>query len=226
MSGTASLRRQAEREERARQRLEKEKARTEAMSVYERRFADRGLIAGIDEVGRGPLAGPVCACALILPTDHPVLYLNDSKKLTAKKRDELYDVLKREAVSIGIGYESPEIIDEINILQATYSAMRSALAALSPGPGFLLIDAVSIPGVSVPSRSIVHGDALSVSIAAASIVAKVSRDRLMEEYDRLYPEYGFARNKGYGTAEHMAALRKYGPCPIHRKSFITHLLNG
>ncbi|MCI6173188.1 MAG: ribonuclease HII [Clostridiales bacterium] len=226
MSGTASLRRQAEREERARQRLEKEKARTEAMSVYERRFADRGLIAGIDEVGRGPLAGPVCACALILPTDHPVLYLNDSKKLTAKKRDELYDVLKREAVSIGIGYESPEIIDEINILQATYSAMRSALAALSPGPDFLLIDAVSIPGVSVPSRSIVHGDALSVSIAAASIVAKVSRDRLMEEYDRLYPEYGFARNKGYGTAEHMAALRKYGPCPIHRKSFITHLLNG
>lgn len=137
MSGTASLRRQAEREERARQRLEKEKARTEAMSVYERRFADRGLIAGIDEVGRGPLAGPVCACALILPTDHPVLYLNDSKKLTAKKRDELYDVLKREAVSIGIGYESPEIIDEINILQATYSAMRSALAALSPGPDFL-----------------------------------------------------------------------------------------
>ena len=226
MSGTASLRRQAEREERARQRLEKEKARTEAMSVYERRFADRGLIAGIDEVGRGPLAGPVCACALILPTDHPVLYLNDSKKLTAKNRDELYDVLKREAVSIGIGYESPEIIDEINILQATYSAMRSALAALSPGPDFLLIDAVSIPGVSVPSRSIVHGDALSVSIAAASIVAKVSRDRLMEEYDRLYPEYGFARNKGYGTAEHMAALRKYGPCPIHRKSFITHLLNG
>ena len=226
MSGTASLRRQAEREERARQRLEKEKARTEAMSVYERRFADRGLIAGIDEVGRGPLAGPVCACALILPTDHPVLYLNDSKKLTAKKRDELYDVLMREAVSIGIGYESPEIIDEINILQATYSAMRSALAALSPGPDFLLIDAVSIPGVSVPSRSIVHGDALSVSIAAASIVAKVSRDRLMEEYDRLYPEYGFARNKGYGTAEHMAALRKYGPCPIHRKSFITHLLNG
>lgn len=226
MSGTASLRRQAEREERARQRLEKEKARTEAMSVYERRFADRGLIAGIDEVGRGPLAGPVCACALILPTDHPVLYLNDSKKLTAKKRDELYDVLKREAVSIGIGYESPEIIDEINILQATYSAMRSALAALSPGPDFLLIDAVSIPGVSVPSRSIVHGDALSVSIAAASIVAKVSRDRLMEEYDRLYPEYDFARNKGYGTAEHMAALRKYGPCPIHRKSFITHLLNG
>lgn len=226
MSGTASLRRQAEREERARQRLEKEKARTEAMSVYERRFADRGLIAGIDEVGRGPLAGPVCACALILPTDHPVLYLNDSKKLTAKKRDELYDVLKREAVSIGIGYESPEIIDEINILQATYSAMRSALAALSSGPDFLLIDAVSIPGVSVPSRSIVHGDALSVSIAAASIVAKVSRDRLMEEYDRLYPEYGFARNKGYGTAEHMAALRKYGPCPIHRKSFITHLLNG
>lgn len=226
MSGTASLRRQAEREERARQRLEKEKARTEAMSVYERRFADRGLIAGIDEVGRGPLAGPVCACALILPTDHPVLYLNDSKKLTAKKRDELYDVLKREAVSIGIGYESPEIIDEINILQATYSAMRSALAALSSGPDFLLIDAVSIPGVSVPSRSIVHGDALSVSIAAASIVAKVSRDRLMEEYDRLYPEYGFARNKGYGTAEHMAALRKYGPCPIHIKSFITHLLNG
>ena len=182
--------------------------------------------AGCDEAGRGCLAGSVYAAAVILPPDYQNEALNDSKQLTEKRRYALREQIERDAVAWAVGVVTPEEIDEINILQATYSAMRSALAALSPGPDFLLIDAVSIPGVSVPSRSIVHGDALSVSIAAASIVAKVSRDRLMEEYDRLYPEYGFARNKGYGTAEHMAALRKYGPCPIHRKSFITHLLNG
>lgn len=218
------LARLKEKEEKARLRFEKEAARTEAMSVYERRFAEKGLIAGIDEVGRGPLAGPVCACAVILPTDHPIYYLNDSKKLSAKKRDELYEVILRECVSCGTAMESPEVIDEINILQATYSAMRKAIGMMDPVPEFLLNDAVTIPHVTIPQCPIVHGDAQSVSIAAASIVAKVTRDRLMEEYDRQYPEYGFARNKGYGTAEHIAALKKYGPCPIHRRTFIKNFL--
>ena len=214
------LAKQAEKEAKAKQKLEKEIARTESLMVYERRFADKGRIAGIDEVGRGPLSGPVVACAVILPTDHRILYLNDSKKLSEKKREELYEVIMQEAVSVGLGMETPEIIDQINILQATYSAMRKAIAALDPPAQFLLNDAVTIPHVSIPQCPIVHGDALSVSIAAASIVAKVTRDRLMEDYDRLYPEYGFARNKGYGTAEHIAAIKTHGPCPIHRRSFI------
>lgn len=201
-------------------RLEKEQARIEAMSVYERRFAGSGHIAGIDEVGRGPFAGPVVACAVILPPDHPILYLNDSKKLSEKKRNELYDVILKEAVSYGLGQEDPEVIDEINILEATKRAMIKAVNALSPVPSCLLIDAVALEDCPLPQCSIIHGDALSVSIAAASIVAKVTRDRLMEEYDAIWPGYGFARNKGYGTAEHIAALKKSGPCPIHRRSFI------
>lgn len=213
------LQRLREKEEKARLKLEKELARTEALSVYEHRFAHKGRIAGIDEVGRGPLAGPVVACAVILPTDHPILYLNDSKKLSAKKRDELYEVILKEAVAYGIGMESPETIDRINILQATYSAMRKAIAALDPPAEFLLNDAVTIPGVSLPQCPIIKGDAKSVSIAAASIVAKVTRDRMMEDYDRIYPGYSFAKNKGYGTAEHIAAIREMGLCPIHRRSF-------
>ncbi len=214
------LQRLLEKEEKARAKLEKEIARTESLMVYERRFAEKGRIAGIDEVGRGPLSGPVVACAVILPPDERILYLNDSKKLSEKKREELYDVILEKAVAVGLGMESPEVIDEINILQATYSAMRKAIGALDPPAGFLLNDAVMIPGVSLPQCPIVHGDAKSVSIAAASIVAKVTRDRLMEDYDRIYPEYGFARNKGYGTAEHIEALKRCGPCPIHRRSFI------
>ena len=214
------LQRLLEKEEKARAKLEKEIARTESLMVYERRFAEKGRIAGIDEVGRGPLSGPVVACAVILPPDERILYLNDSKKLSEKKREELYDVILEKAVAVGLGMESPEVIDEINILQATYSAMRKAIGALDPPAGFLLNDAVMIPGVSLPQCPIVHGDAKSVSIAAASIVAKVTRDRLMEDYDRIYPGYGFARNKGYGTAEHIEALKKSGPCPIHRRSFI------
>ncbi len=213
------LQRLREKEEKARLKLEKELARTEELSVYEHRFAHKGRIAGIDEVGRGPLAGPVVACAVILPTDHPILYLNDSKKLSAKKRDELYEVILKEAVAYGIGMESPETIDRINILQATYSAMRKAIAALDPPAEFLLNDAVTIPGVSLPQCPIIKGDAKSVSIAAASIVAKVTRDRMMEDYDRIYPGYSFAKNKGYGTAEHIAAIREMGLCPIHRRSF-------
>ena len=213
------LQRLREKEEKARLKLEKELKRTEELSVYERRFAQKGRIAGIDEVGRGPLAGPVVACAVILPKDHPILYLNDSKKLSAKKRDELYEVILKEAVAYGIGMESPETIDRINILQATYSAMRKAIDALDPPADFLLNDAVTIPGVSLPQCPIIKGDAKSVSIAAASIVAKVTRDRMMEDYDRIYPGYSFAKNKGYGTAEHIAAIREMGLCPIHRRSF-------
>lgn len=218
------LQKQREKEERARIRLEKELARTEAMMVYERLFADKGYICGIDEVGRGPLAGPVVACAVILPSDHPILYLNDSKKLTAKKREELFDVIMKEAVAVGIGLRGPERIDEINILQATYEAMREAIGRLDPKPDFLLNDAVTIPGVSIPQCPIIGGDGKSVSIAAASIVAKVTRDSMMVQYDGLYPGYDFASNKGYGTAAHIAALREKGPCPIHRKSFIGHFV--
>lgn len=220
------LAKQREKEERQRIKLEKEIARTESLMVYERRFADKGVLCGIDEVGRGPLAGPVMAGAVILPTDHKILYLNDSKKLTAKKRDELYDVIMSEAVAVAVGSEDHDVIDEINILQATYSAMRKAIGQLSVKPDFLLVDAVTIPDTGIPECPIIKGDAKSVSIAAASIVAKVTRDRLMVEYDKLYPEYHFAKNKGYGTAEHIAALKKYGPCPIHRKTFIRKILGN
>ncbi|MBS4967777.1 MAG: ribonuclease HII [Lachnospiraceae bacterium] len=202
--------------------LEKEKERTEQMKGYEKQYESRGYVCGIDEVGRGPLAGPVVAGAVILPKDCQILYLNDSKKLTAKKREELYDVIMKEAVAVGIGYASPARIDEINILQATYEAMREAISKLPIQPDVLLNDAVKIPGVNIYQVPIIKGDAKSVSIAAASIVAKVMRDRLMEEYDAHIPEYGFASNKGYGSAQHIEALKKYGPSPIHRRSFLTH----
>ena len=202
--------------------LEKEKERTEQMKGYEKQYESRGYVCGIDEVGRGPLAGPVVAGAVILPKDCQILYLNDSKKLTAKKREELYDVIMKEAVAVGIGYASPARIDEINILQATYEAMREAISKLPIQPDVLLNDAVKIPGVNIYQVPIIKGDAKSVSIAAASIVAKVTRDRLMEEYDAHIPEYGFASNKGYGSAQHIEALKKYGPSSIHRRSFLTH----
>ena len=206
------------------QALENERARTEIMKEYEHKYEHLGYLCGIDEVGRGPLAGPVVACAVILPKDCDILWLNDSKKLTAKKREELYDVIMEGAVSVGIGMASPERIDEINILQATYEAMRQAVSKLSVQPQLLLNDAVTIPGIQIPQVPIIKGDAKSVSIAAASIVAKVTRDRMMEEYDKVLPEYGFASNKGYGSAAHIEALKKYGPSPIHRKTFITHFV--
>ena len=190
------------------------------MKIYEHKYEDLGWICGIDEVGRGPLAGPVVAGAVILPRDSKILYLNDSKQLTAKKRDELYDVIMREAVAVGIGYASPARIDEINILQATYEAMREAVGKLDPAPDLLLNDAVTIPGVEIRQVPIIKGDAKSISIGAASIVAKVTRDRLMEQYADVFPEYDFASNKGYGSAAHIAALKEYGPTPIHRHSFI------
>lgn len=204
--------------------LEQEKARMEIMKEYEHKYEHLGLLCGIDEVGRGPLAGPVVACACILPKDCKLLWLNDSKKLTAKKREELYDQILEEAVSVGLGFVGPERIDEINILQATYEAMREAISKLNPQPVLLLNDAVTIPGVSIPQVPIIHGDAKSASIAAASIVAKVTRDRMMEEYDSVYPEYGFASNKGYGSAAHIAALKQVGPTPIHRKTFIANFI--
>lgn len=204
--------------------LEKEKERTEKMKEYEYRYAAAGFLCGIDEVGRGPLAGPVVAGAVILPKDCDILYLNDSKQLTEKKREELYDVIMEKAVATGLGFASPERIDEINILQATYEAMREAIGKLSVKPDLLLNDAVTIPQVEIRQVPIIKGDAKSISIAAASIIAKVTRDRLMVEYDSIFPEYGFASNKGYGAAAHIEALKKYGPCPIHRRSFIGHFV--
>ncbi len=211
----------------ARKRQEKlaaEAERIENMRIYERKYSDYNLICGIDEVGRGPLAGPVVAAAVILPKDCRILYINDSKQLSAKKREELYDVITRQAVSFGIGMSSPERIDEINILQATYEAMREAVGKLDPQPDLLLVDAVTIPDTDIRQVSIIKGDAKSISIGAASIVAKVTRDRMMVEYDSQYPEYGFAGNKGYGSAAHIEALKEYGPSPIHRKSFIGNFL--
>lgn len=200
--------------------LAKERDRIEALCAYEKEYADYGFICGIDEVGRGPLAGPVVAGAVILPKDCRILYINDSKQLSEKKREELYDVIMREAVACAVGYATPERIDEINILQATYQAMREAISKLDPMPDLLLNDAVTIPGVAIKQVPIIKGDAKSISIGAASIIAKVTRDRLMCEYDKLYPEFGFAGNKGYGSAAHIEALKKYGPSPIHRRSFI------
>lgn len=175
-------------------------------------------------MGRGPLAGPVVAGAVILPKDCDILYINDSKKLTAVKREELYDEIMEKAVAAGIGMVSPQRIDEINILQATYEAMREAISKLEPAPDILLNDAVTIPEVTIPQVPIIKGDAKSISIGAASIIAKVTRDRLMVEYDQILPEYGFASNKGYGSAEHIAALKKYGPSQIHRRSFIHNFI--
>lgn len=215
------------------ERLKKELARLAAMHEYENAHADVRFIAGIDEAGRGPLAGPVVAACCILPKDAVILYLNDSKKVTALRREALLPEIKEKAIAYGIGIVDEKRIDEINILQADYEAMRIAVQktsamlqakGLADAPGLLLNDAVTIPGVEIPQESIIKGDAKSVSIAAASILAKVTRDQLMEAYDAQYPEYGFARNKGYGTKEHIEALKRLGPCPIHRHSFIGHFV--
>lgn len=218
--GRAGVRAIVERAEKRLHDYEAELLRTEQMKAYEYEYASCGLICGIDEVGRGPLAGPVVAGAVILPKDCDILYLNDSKQLTAKKREELYDIIMERAVSVGLGFVGPERIDEINILKATYEAMRQAIGKLSVKPDILLNDAVTIPQVTIRQVPIIKGDAKSISIAAASIVAKVTRDRLMEQYDQVLPGYGFASNKGYGSQEHIEALERLGPSPIHRRSFI------
>lgn len=213
----ASFRKQEEK-------LQAERQRLWEMSSYERKYSDFEFICGIDEAGRGPLAGPVVAGAVILPKDCEILYLNDSKKLSPARREELYDEIMEKAVSVGIGMAGPARIDEINILQATYEAMREAISKLDPSPDLLLNDAVTIPDIPFRQVPIIKGDAKSVSIAAASIIAKVTRDRLMLQYDELFPKYGFARHKGYGSKEHIDAIRRFGPTLIHRKSFIKNFV--
>ncbi|MCR4841980.1 MAG: ribonuclease HII [Eubacterium sp.] len=210
----------AEREEKKRIKLEQERARLRGMMSYELNYSDRGNICGLDEAGRGPLAGPVVAGAVIFPKDCEILYINDSKKLSPKRRDALFDEIREKALAFSVGIVDEKTVDEINILQATYEAMRRAVNSLAVSPDILLNDAVTVPGISTEQVPIVKGDAKSVSIAGASILAKVTRDRMMEEYDELYPGYGFARHKGYGTKEHIEAIKRLGPCPIHRMTFI------
>ncbi len=181
------------------------------------------IICGVDEAGRGPLAGPVCAAAVILPPDLEIPGLNDSKKLTDKKRRELFDVITTEAVAYGIALVGEKEIDEINILQATFRAMEQAVERMGVHPDLALIDGNRAPALPIPVKTVVKGDSLSASIAAASILAKVTRDRLMEQLDERYPEYGFATHKGYGTKRHYEALREYGPCEIHRRTFLKKL---
>lgn len=204
--------------------LEQEQLRLQKMMEYEKKYVDLTYICGIDEVGRGPLAGPVIACAVVLPKDCEILYINDSKQLSEKKREELYEEIMKKAIAVGIGSASHDTIDEINILQATFQAMRQAISKLTVKPEILLNDAVHIPMVDIKQEAIIKGDAKSVSIAAASIVAKVTRDRLMQEYDTVFPGYDFASNKGYGSQKHIDALKNIGPSPIHRKTFIKNFI--
>ena len=206
------------------EKLQAERDRLAAMREYEDTYAACSWICGIDEAGRGPLAGPVVAGAVILPKDCEILFLNDSKKLSEKKREELFSEIQEKAIAWNVGIVGPDVIDEINILQATYEAMRQAVAGLSVQPELLLNDAVTIPGLDIQQIPIIKGDAKSVSIAAASIMAKVTRDHMMDEYDTLFPEYGFKKHKGYGTAAHRAAILDDGPTPIHRRSFLKKLL--
>jgi len=187
----------------------------------ERGFWSRGLryVAGVDEAGRGPLAGPVVAAAVVFPDYIEIRGIDDSKKLSERKREELFEVIGRTAVSIGVGIVDHVVIDEVNILNATFRAMHSALSQLRCSPEHILVDGPLFAGANIPYTALVNGDSVSVSIAAASIVAKVTRDRLMRQYDMDFPQYGFARHKGYGTREHIEAIRKFGLCEIHRKSF-------
>lgn len=203
------------------QREQADRERVAALYDYEREFwaKDCEWVAGVDEAGRGPLAGPVSVAAVILPHDLYLPKINDSKKISAKVRDELYDEIMAKAVAVKAAFVDAQTIDRVNIYQATINGMYESIFGLAQAPQAVLIDAVKLENLDIPSLSIIKGDAKSASIAAASIIAKVNRDRLMDEYDKQYPEYGFAHHKGYGTAEHIAALRQYGPCPIHRKSF-------
>ena len=202
------------------EKLAKERVRLEEMRSYEHQYERYGYVCGIDEAGRGPLAGPVVAGAVILPEDCEILWLNDSKQLSEKKREALYDEIMEKALAVSVGMASPARIDEINILQATYKAMQQAISKLSVKPDLLLNDAVTIPEVDIEQVPIIKGDAKSASIAAASIVAKVTRDRMMKEYDAVYPGYDFAKNKGYGTKAHIEGIKKQGICDIHRRTFV------
>lgn len=198
------------------------------MSKYENSLREKGyrLIAGLDEVGRGPLAGPVVTASVILPPDTELVIpgVNDSKQVSASKRAKLMEIIKEKAIAYSIGMADVDMIDQINILEATKVAMKRAVEGLKIQPEVLVIDALELKEVPLPQMKIIHGDALSVSIAAASIVAKETRDAMMVQFDEIWPQYGFASNKGYGTAAHIAALKQYGPCPIHRRSFIGHFV--
>ena len=224
MATTKAAEKERLREEKRRAAYEKEELRIDEIRKFEEMYSDYNLICGIDEVGRGPLAGPVMAGAVILPKGCRIHDINDSKKLTEKKREMLYDIIMREAVAVGIGVVGPERIDEINILQATYEAMRAAIKNLGVVPDILLNDAVTIPGVDIKQVPIVKGDAKSITIGAASIMAKVTRDRYMVEISEKYPEYGFASNKGYGSAAHIATIKEFGPTPLHRRTFIKNFV--
>ena len=191
------------------------------MNSFERRAHQRGyrLIAGIDEAGRGPLAGPVVAAAVILPRDYENPEIKDSKKLTPRKRERLYEVIEHDALSIGLGVVEASVIDDVNVFQATLMAMKEAVSNLSLKPDYLIIDGSCCIFVPLPQEAVVKGDSRSISVASASIIAKVSRDSIMEIYHRQFPQYNFLKNKGYGTGEHREAIKKYGPCKIHRRSF-------
>lgn len=212
------------------EKLNNERLRLLKMSEFENKFSEY-IIAGIDEAGRGPLAGPVVAGCVVLDRSKEILFLNDSKKLSKKRREELFVEIKEKALAFGVGIVSDKIIDEINILEATHVAMKEAFEnansmykeKFGKDISLLFVDALKIKNIDIKQVSIIHGDALSISIAAASIVAKVTRDEMMEEYDKKYPEYGFANHSGYGTKFHMDKLKEIGPCDIHRKTFLSFL---
>lgn len=201
---------------------------TDEMLKYEYALLQNGisLIAGIDEAGRGPLAGPVVAAAVIMPLGETIEGVNDSKKLSAKKREALYDEITANAIAVGVGIVDEKEIDQINILNATKKAMAEAVSGLKVRPEHILVDAVKLPDVDIPQSAIIKGDALSYSIAAASIIAKVTRDRIMVEYAKQYPEYGFDGHKGYGSKAHIEKIKEIGPCDIHRRSFIKNFVGA
>lgn len=202
---------------------EKEETRLIELKKMDKEFYDKGIkyIAGIDEAGRGPLAGPVVVASVILPQDSMIEGINDSKKISEAKREKLYEIITKEAISYGVGIIYQDEIDEINILQATKKGLTESIKQMSIKPNIIMVDALSgIDTLGIPYKSIIKGDAKCYSIAAASIIAKVTRDRIMREWDKIYPEYGFGSHKGYGTAKHIAAIKEVGPCPIHRRTFI------
>lgn len=203
-----------------------ENERLEMINTFENEGYAKGYtyIGGIDEAGRGPLAGPVVAAVVVFKPGTKIEGINDSKKLSEAKRDELFDIIKDQALDYGIGIVQKDEIDEYNILNATYMAMKKAIHCLKQTPDYLLVDAAHVPDVEIDQKSIIKGDSKSISIAAASILAKVTRDSLMYEYDKMYPEYGFASHKGYGTDQHYQAIRKHGITPIHRRSFLKNIL--
>ena len=206
----------------------KEEERLEKINFYENEGYKKGYlyIGGIDEAGRGPIAGPIIASVVVFKKDTKIHKIDDSKKLSEKKRNELFEIIKNEALDYGIGIVDNNKIDEINILNATILAMKKAVSQLERKPDYLLIDALNIPNLDINQNAIVKGDSKSISIAGASILAKVTRDNIMYEYDKMYPEYGFKNHKGYGTDEHYDAIRKYGLTPIHRKSFLKNIIGS